>query len=84
MFMHLGGDCMIKLDEIVFIVNVEKGMKPQHVNDFLKKYNEKGRIQKITGENYKSMVITDNKIYFSPISSQTLKKRAGFINKLAE
>jgi hypothetical protein len=56
-------------------------MGANSTKEFLKTAQEEGFVQKI-GENYVSIIITDKTIYLSPISSQTLKKRASFIEEL--
>lgn len=83
MFLHLGGDCMVKLEEVIMVINAENTAKSHNIVDFFNnKKDKKIEIYKIDGENVKSVIITDKKIYYSPISSQTLKKRAGFVEQL--
>jgi hypothetical protein len=79
--MHLGADKLVKLKDIIMIINLEDNQKPQEILNFLK--NSGLKTEKIEGDNTKSVVITDQKIYYTPISSQTLKKRADFVKNLA-
>ncbi|WP_246110693.1 extracellular matrix regulator RemB [Thermosediminibacter litoriperuensis] len=52
-------------------------------SDFLQVAREEGFV--VTGEDAgKSIVVTDKKVYFSPISSITLLKRANFIKDIGE
>lgn len=81
MFVHLGGDTLINSKCIIAIINAENAMGANSTKEFLKTAQEEGFVQKISDE-YVSIVITDKTIYLSPISSQTLKKRAGFIEEL--
>ena len=81
MFVHLGEDILINSKSIVAIINAENSMGASSTREFLKVAQEEGFVKKITNE-YASIVITDKIIYLSPISSQTLKKRAGFIDEL--
>jgi extracellular matrix regulatory protein B len=81
MFVHLGEDILINSKRIIAIINAENSMGANSTKEFLKTAQEKGFVQKISKE-YASIVITDKTIYLSPISSYTLKKRAGFIDEL--
>jgi hypothetical protein len=83
MFLHLGDDVLTQLDQVIVIINSENldGVKTNA--EFLANAATKGMIKKIdTGEN-KAIVITKQKIFMSPISVHTLKKRANFVNNLA-
>lgn len=85
MFIHLGGDVIVPKEEIVCIMNwslLSKSdanrefMQLAEDDEFIKRISDKGR--------EKSFIITTGKIYVSPISSITLKKRSNdwtnFIN----
>jgi regulator of extracellular matrix RemA (YlzA/DUF370 family) len=82
MFLHLGGDFSTKLKNIIAIVNAENALGASTNREFLKTAEEEGFIQAIDHDNVKSIIITDKKVYLSPISSHTLKKRANFIHEL--
>jgi hypothetical protein len=81
MFVHLGGDTLINSKRIVAIINTENAMGANSTKEFLKTAQEEGFVQKLN-DDFASIVITDKTVYLSPISSQTLKKRAGFIEEL--
>jgi hypothetical protein len=81
MFVHLGGDTLINSKRIVAIINAENAMGANSTKEFLKTAQEEGFVQSIS-DAFASIVITDKIVYLSPISSQTLKKRAGFIEDL--
>lgn len=82
MFIHLGGDTLISSKDIIAIISVENVSDTDCRKVLLKGLNQK-EIKRIDPENCKSIIITDKKIYLSPISSLTLKKRAEFVNELA-
>ena len=84
MFLHLGGDVLTDLKSIIVIINTENALEINSNQEFLKTAAEEGFIHKIDPENCKSVIVTDKKVYLSPISSQTLKKRASFVNELNE
>ncbi len=82
MFLHLGADKMIKLRDFIVIINNENPQKNNDTENFLKKAQKSLEVEKIENDNHKSIIITDDKVYYSPISSQTLKKRANFVTDL--
>jgi hypothetical protein len=82
MFVHLGGEVMVRAQEIVAIISSENSLGAQSTRDFLKTARDKGCIQELENGIFKSMVVTESTVYLSPISALTLKKRAGFISEL--
>lgn len=76
MFLHLGNDVVVAGSDVIAIINIEKKMSPE-LKAMIKEAEEQYRLVNIgEKEKNKSLVIGDNKIYISPISSQTLQKRA--------
>ncbi|MDF2921091.1 MAG: hypothetical protein K0R57_5 [Paenibacillaceae bacterium] len=76
MFIHLGGEKIIRTSELVgiFDLSIEKTSK---VTKQFTSRAEKDKIVEVIGEEEcKSLVVTLDKVYYSPISSTTLKKRA--------
>lgn len=98
MFLHLGGNVVVPLDNIIAIIDVASISKSKDSKAFFKLTEEEGFVLKISNEEPKSYVITEkiekkNKgalkiiktiIYYSPISSVTLQKRASFIDEIVE
>ncbi|HQI17236.1 MAG TPA: DUF370 domain-containing protein [Bacillota bacterium] len=87
MFMHLGGDVVISLKDIISIMDIESSSTSSITKEFLKTAEDEGFIRKISEDEEKSVILTEkNKktiIYLSPISSVTLFKRAGFIKDIS-
>jgi regulator of extracellular matrix RemA (YlzA/DUF370 family) len=80
MFLHIGGDYIVSMKDIVAIVDMEKSTISQDTRNFLKISDEEGFIVNVVeNEMPKSFVITQekhkSKIYLSPISTTTLYKR---------
>lgn len=77
MFIHIGGDVVVRAKEVITIldVNGNKSEKNAKKNNNFDINIGKSKVVKISQE-IKSIIITDDKIYYSPISSLTLKKRA--------
>ncbi|MEW9699635.1 extracellular matrix regulator RemB [Paenibacillus sp. SI8] len=76
MFIHLGGEKIIRASELIaiFDISVEKSSKIS--KQFIQQAAKDKKIEHIGEEECKSLVVTQNKVYYSPISSSTLKKRA--------
>jgi extracellular matrix regulatory protein B len=65
LFIHLGGNQMIRLSDVVAIVDAVGAIKSSSSIHFPN-----------PSEEVKSFIITTNQIYTSPISSNTLLKRS--------
>jgi ABC-type uncharacterized transport system substrate-binding protein len=72
MFLHLGGNTVISIEEIIIVLNMEK---IEVTEDWIKQNFLKQSIIDIADGKPKSMIFTDKEIILSPISSLTLKKR---------
>ncbi len=73
MFLHIGGDVVVPLKEIIAIV------KPEHtrglqVNKLVEAAEKAGFVVQL-GEKPLSCIITEKQVYISPISAETLHKR---------
>ncbi|GIO32766.1 MULTISPECIES: extracellular matrix regulator RemB [Paenibacillus] len=76
MYIHLGGERIIRSAELVaiFDVSIEKSSKIS--KQFVSHACQHKNVEYIGEEEPKSIVITKSTVYYSPISSSTLKKRA--------
>ncbi|GKS14476.1 extracellular matrix regulator RemB [Paenibacillus chitinolyticus] len=76
MFIHLGGEKIIRSSELIaiFDLSIEKSSKIS--KQFIAEATRSKKIEIIGEEECKSLVVTQGKVYYSPISSMTLKKRA--------
>lgn len=87
MFLHLGGDVVIPMKNVIAILDIETTTLSRDTREFLKIAEEEGFIKAISDDLPKTFVITEmdkkSKIYLSPISSVTLQKRAGFIEDIS-
>ncbi|MGF7186433.1 hypothetical protein GGQ84_002535 [Desulfitispora alkaliphila] len=83
MFLHIGGDVAVPIKQIIAIVNVETGLKRGATQEYFQIAEEEGFLERTTqNEKIKSYVITDEKVFLSPISSFTLLKRANMRKKV--
>lgn len=80
MFLHLGGDILISQEKIIAILDLETVMKNSASEKFLNNIKINNDIQNITRGKEKSLVVTTDGNYLSPISSTTLLKRSDSID----
>lgn len=87
MFLHIGGDYVVPLKNIIAILDLETTTISKDTREFLSIAEEEGFIESISEDLPKSFIITEidkkSKIYLSPISSITLQKRAGFLEEIS-
>jgi hypothetical protein len=74
MYIHIGEDLNIRAKDIISILDKESANHSPLVEEFLKRQNE--RVINLSKNPYKSIIITKEKVYLSPIASGTLKKRS--------
>ncbi|TFD96558.1 MULTISPECIES: extracellular matrix regulator RemB [Jeotgalibacillus] len=74
MYVHIGEDAMVRMNDIVAIMDVQAAEGSLIMEQFMKD-NENGIVD-LCQSACKAIVITDFKVYLSPLSSATLKKRA--------
>ncbi|MCG0275087.1 MAG: DUF370 domain-containing protein [Thermosediminibacteraceae bacterium] len=82
MFIHIGKNTVVRTRDIIMVLDKEC-TQFRDTSDFLQLAKEEGFV--VPGEEEgKSIIVTDDKIYFSPISSITLLKRSNFIKNICE
>ena len=74
MFLHIGEDSVIPIKDIVGIFDI-KIRENNSTKEFLQIASEEGFVKSDGDEEEKSFILTNENVYFSPISSATLKKR---------
>ena len=88
MYLHLGQDTVVRLQDIVGIFDMENATISKNTRQFLADAEKGGRVFNVTLELPKSFVVCVDQdgtetVYISQISSSTLLKRTGFIDDLA-
>lgn len=78
MYLHLGGDVLIKKDEIVAIIDLDMTKLSQVNSLFLSKIKNNNKNINYISEpgREKTLIVTINDLFLSPISSLTLFKRS--------
>ncbi len=86
MYIHLGNNVMLPTDEIIGIFDLENSTVSKRTRDFLAKAEKEGRVITVSYDLPRSFVVSekngDIKVYISQISSQTLRRRTGYIDSL--
>lgn len=74
LYVYLGEDILVRASEIIAILDKETVKFSKYIEELLEKKNKS--IVYMTKGSFKSIVITESTIYYSPLASATLKKRA--------
>jgi extracellular matrix regulatory protein B len=79
LFLHLGENVVVPLNDVIGIFNLETATYSSDSMQFLRLAEEDGFVEKISKEPPKSFILAEvdkkSKVYLSPISSSTLTKR---------
>lgn len=77
MYLYIGHKTVINSDEVIGIFDIDTATVSKRTREFLNKNEKKNSIILVSEEIPLSFVVCDNeKIYFSPVSTGTLNKRA--------
>ena len=80
MYIHLGGDVLMKKNKIVAIIDLETVTEGKINENFLNNIKNTKEIISISENGKeKTLIITFKEHYLSPISSTTLFKRSGLV-----
>jgi extracellular matrix regulatory protein B len=72
MYIHIGEEILVRTKDIIAILDKDVHSS-QYIQEFLQ-HNEK-HTENLSKNPFKSIVVTKEKVYLSPLSSTTLKKR---------
>jgi hypothetical protein len=76
MFIHIGNDLSVLKSSITAVVDLETVLPSQKdISEFINREDEQGRLQYVTEEIPKSLVITDDKTYVCSISAGLILNR---------
>ena len=80
MILHLGGDAVVSLKDIIAIFDIESVEYGSVNNEFIQISRHEGKILNISDYPPKSLILARNRnetiLYLSPISTSTLMKRS--------
>lgn len=74
MYLHIGEDVLVKTDDVIAILDKKMLQSSPIMNEFLEKKID--MTNHLAKNSVKSIVVTDQQIYYSPLASATLKKRS--------
>jgi extracellular matrix regulatory protein B len=80
LFIHLGENVVVHSKDIVVILDRQILKSSSIVQEFLDK--QRHQVVNLKNGETKSVVVTIDKIFFSPLASNTLKKRAHIIHDI--
>ncbi|MFB4163647.1 extracellular matrix regulator RemB [Alteribacillus sp. JSM 102045] len=83
MFIHLGGDTVIRSKDVVAILDQDTHDSSSITRQFLSS-QENSDVVEISKELTKSVVVTIDRVYLSPISSLTLRRRAQVVSEFED
>lgn len=85
MFLHLGADVIVPKKDVIAIIDIKNNHKSRITDEFLQVADEEGFVRHVTEQGKaKSFVLTTKHVYYSPISSYTLKKRSDSAEESSE
>lgn len=82
MFLHLGEDIVLQTKDIVAIIDSNLVAESVILKEFIDANDKNNNIIHISEGTVKSIVVTENKVYFSPLTAVTLKRRSEYISEL--
>jgi hypothetical protein len=78
MYIHIGEDINIRAQDIISILDKESANNAPLVEEFIR--HHKAKLINLSKNPFKSVIITYDNVYLSPIASGTLKKRSSQMN----
>lgn len=76
MYLHIGEDTVIRDRNIIGIFDMDTSTVNKATRDYLKKAEQEKRVVYVNYDLPKCFVVTDKKVFISPINTSTLSKRA--------
>ncbi|TYS64405.1 DUF370 domain-containing protein [Bacillus infantis] len=73
MYVHIGEDILVRTRDIIAIIDKQSVSSSKYIEEFLQQHDQ---VVNLTKGSFKSIVITGDKVYYSPLASGTLKKRS--------
>ena len=76
MYLHIGEDTVIRDRDIIGIFDMDTSTVNKATRDYIKKAEQEKRVVYVNYDLPKCFVVTDKKVFISPINTSTLSKRA--------
>ncbi|MFR6065793.1 MAG: extracellular matrix regulator RemB [Eubacterium sp.] len=75
MYLHIGENYVLKTDAVIGIFDMDTATVNKATRDYLNKAEKEKRIVYTSYDLPKSFIVTEEKIYVSPLNTATLLKR---------
>lgn len=75
MYLHIGENYVLKTDAVIGIFDMDTATINKATRDYLNKAEKEKRIVYTSYDLPKSFIVTEEKIYVSPLNTATLLKR---------
>ncbi|MCQ2534953.1 MAG: DUF370 domain-containing protein [Clostridia bacterium] len=76
MYVHLGGDVTVNSNSVVAVIDLESvSATSNDFNSYIKAEDDSERLEYIPGDISKSVIITADRTYVSPMSVSVIQKR---------
>ncbi|WLR50869.1 DUF370 domain-containing protein [Bacillus tianshenii] len=82
MFIHLGEEIVIRSEDVIAIIDGQLIESSTIMSEFIRGQEREKGITEVSAGAAKSIVVTKDRVYFSPLSSVTLKRRSQMISDL--
>lgn len=75
MYLFLGSDVSVHIDDIIGIFDIEKVTVQKYMNDYLSVCQKQGKIYYVSLDMPKSIIVCKDIVYISNVSCLTLRSR---------
>lgn len=74
MYVHVGEEVLVRSKEIIAVINKDSYDTTSEMEEIQQLYGNK--LFDVAKGSYKSIIVTENKVYLSPFASGTILKRS--------
>ncbi len=76
MYLHLGENTVITDKSIIGVFDMDTSTVNKATRDYLSNAEKTGKVEYVNFDLPKSFIVTDEKVYISPINTSTIYKRS--------
>lgn len=84
MFIHIGGDDIIESKDVIAMIDYQYISSSTINEEMVNNQQKANNVITLDEEETKSVIITNDHIYYSPLSVLTLKKRASMLSTISK
>jgi hypothetical protein len=82
MFLHVGGDVVVRIGDLVAILDRRSADASGATREFVGFMGAQGRVEDVSQGEAKAIVVCTDRVVLSPISAGTLRRRVGVLDDL--